>query len=181
MSVTSRSHREPRFFGALPPYLGGKRRLCPLIFSLIAEQLPRRQWPDSTLLDPFSGGGAVALYAKGQGFRVVASDLAERGAIVARALVANSSTRLRREDVLDLFREPDGTYPRAVARHVPGVFTTEQAEWLDRALARARRRSEPTRSLLLLVAIKVALRCQPMSMLTATDARHATAGCGASC
>ncbi len=171
-----RPHPQPSFFRALPAYLGGKRRLCPLIFSLIAEQLPRRQWPDSTLLDPFSGGGAVALYAKAQGFKVVASDLAERAAIVARALVANSSTRLRREDVLDLFREPDETYPSAAARHVPEVFTTEQAEWLDRALARARRRSDPTRSLLLLVAIKVALRCQPMSMLTATDARHAAAG-----
>lgn len=171
-----RRHSQPSFFRALPAYLGGKRRLCPLIFSLSAEQLPRRQWPESTLLDPFSSGGAVALYAKAQGFFVVASDLAERAAIVARALIANSSTRIGREDVLDLFREPDGAYPRAVAREAPEVFSAAQAEWFDRALARARRRSEPTRSLLLLVAIKVALRCQPMSMLTATDARHAHAG-----
>ena len=128
------------------------------------------------MLDPFSGGGAVALFAKAQGFSVVASDIAERAAVVTRAVVANSSVRLRREDVLDLFREPDGSYPRIAARQVPLAFSADQAEWLDRAMAGARRRSEPIRSLLLLVVIKVALRCQPMSRLTASDARAATSG-----
>ena len=176
MSATSRSHRDPRFFRALPPYLGGKRRLSPLIFSLLCEQLPRSAWSSSSFLDPFCGGGAVSLYAKAQGFDVAASDLATRAAVVARALVANSSVRQRRADVFDLYRAPRGAYPRVAAEHVPDVFTTEQAAWLDRAVAGACMRAEPVRSLLLLVGIKPALSLQPMSTLTASDA--AAAACG---
>lgn len=54
---SSRSHA-PRFMAALPPYLGGKRRLVPLILALLAGVLPRAAWPATTLLDAFSGGGA---------------------------------------------------------------------------------------------------------------------------
>ena len=93
------THAQPPFFRALPAYLGGKRRLCPLIFSLIAAQVPRQRWADATLLDPFSGGGAVALYAKAMGFAVHASDIALRAVIPARALVANSQKKLTRGDV----------------------------------------------------------------------------------
>ncbi len=165
-----------RRFSALPAYLGGKRRLCPLIFSLLSDSLPRGRWSESVLLDPFCGGGAVALYAKAQGLRVVASDAAERSAVVARALIANNSTQLRLVDVLDLFRDVEDAYSRVAAKHNPVVFTAEQAEWLDRALARADRRGEPVRSLLRLLIIKVALRLQPMSMLRGTDARAAATG-----
>jgi D12 class N6 adenine-specific DNA methyltransferase len=93
-------------FRALLAYLGGKRKLCPLIFSLIAGIAAPITWPELVFVDPFSGGGSVALYAKLQGFYVVAADLAERACIVARALIANSSVRLTFEDVLDLYREP---------------------------------------------------------------------------
>ncbi len=82
----------PSFFQALPAYFGGKRRLCPLIFALLGDVLRREAWREATFVDPFCGGGAVALYAKAQGFDVTASDLAERGAVMARALIANSST-----------------------------------------------------------------------------------------
>ena len=70
-------------FRALPAYLGGKRRLCPIIFALLGEFLPRERWRASMFLDPFCGGGSVALFAKAQGFEVIASDAAERAAIVA--------------------------------------------------------------------------------------------------
>ena len=55
----------PKFTNALPPYLGGKRLLCALIFALLAEVVPRARWAQLQLLDPFCGGGAVALHAKG--------------------------------------------------------------------------------------------------------------------
>ena len=58
----------PTFFHGLPAYLGGKRRFCPLLFTLLAEHLPRAVWQTSRFLDPFSGGGAVSLYAKAQSF-----------------------------------------------------------------------------------------------------------------
>ena len=95
-------------WSALPPYLGGKRRLCPTIFREVDRILPRRHWPDLTFLDGFLGGGSVSLYAKAQGFRVVATDIAERGIVVGEALVANSRVRLTREDVLRLAKD-DGT------------------------------------------------------------------------
>ena len=172
----STANPTPTFFRGLPAYLGGKRRFCPLLFSLLAEHLPRADWQARRFLDPFSGGGAVSLYAKAQGFEVRASDLAERAAVVSRALIANSSVRLRFEDVLDLFQDPADDYARVAATHCPSTFSAQQAAWLDRALARARRRSEPARSLLLLLIIKLALRCQPMSMLRGTDARAAATG-----
>ena len=172
MSTTiSRARPSATFFHALPPYLGGKRRLCPLIFSALGEALPRERWRDSTLLDPFAGGGAVSLYAKAQGFRVVASDISERSCIVTRALVANSSCRLTQPQVLGLFREPAGDYRRWAAELVPEVFTHEQAQWLDRAFAQARACAEPARSMLQLLVLRTALSLQPMSTLNATDAR----------
>lgn len=163
------------FFDALPAWLGGKRRLAPLIFALLSEELPREQWCDRVLLDPFSGGGAVSLYAKAQGFHVVASDVAERSAVITRAPVANSTLRLRREDALGLFDAP-AEYPRVAGRYVPAVFSQGQADWIDRALAVANRRGEPTRSLLLLVVIKLVLRLFPMSLPTASDAHRAATG-----
>ena len=63
------SRRKLPFFAALFPYLGGKRRLCPLIFREIDRLLPRRHWRDRTFLDGFLGGGSVSLYAKAVGFR----------------------------------------------------------------------------------------------------------------
>ena len=164
------------FFDALPAWLGGKRRLAPLIFALCDEELPRARWGDTVLLDPFSGGGAVSLYAKAQGFRVVASDVAVRSAVIARALVANSDVRLRPDDVLSLFDEPAVGCPRVAGRYVTAVISEAQADWIDRALAVADRRCEPARSLLLLVIIKLVLRLFPMSLPTASDAHRAATG-----
>ena len=87
------------------------------------------------------------LYAKAQGFEVWASDLAERAVVVSRALIANSSVRLRFDDVLDLFQDPADDYARVAAKHCPSTFSVQQASWLDRALARhAGARSRPEAS-----------------------------------
>src|SRR5207244_1970584 len=102
--------------------------------------------------------------------------LAERGAVVARALITNSTVRLRHADILDLFRGPLPDHRTVAARYCPQVFSAPQARFLDRAFARADARPEPVRSLLRLTLIKVTLRMQPMSMLRATDARAAVTG-----
>ena len=86
--------RKLSIWSALPPYLGGKRRLCPLIFREVDRILPRRLWANLTFLDGFLGGGSVALYAKAQGFGVVACDIAERAVVVGQALVENNRVRL---------------------------------------------------------------------------------------
>ena len=71
---------------------------CPLILADLAAELPPAEWPGASFCDPMCGGGAVTLAAKAQGFEVYASDRARRGAIVAAALIANSSVRLREAD-----------------------------------------------------------------------------------
>ena len=161
---------------ALPAYLGNKRILASLILALIREALPRDRWSEATFLDPFCGSGAVALCAKAQGLYVIASDLAERAVITACALIANSQVRLRREDVLGLLSGPANPYPRVAAALDPQLFTPAQASFLDRALAQATGRPEPIRSLLQLVLVKLILRLFPMSLPSASDAKHAAAG-----
>jgi hypothetical protein len=168
-----------RCFSALPAYLGGKRRLAPVIFALLDRHVPRSGWQGKTFVDPFLGGGSVSLFAKLHGFRVICNDLALRSVVIGRAFIANGSVTLERSDVALLLREPDEPYPHlAEERYVPSVFSREHARLIDRALwwARSDYFPEPKRSLALVLLIKWALRVQPMSMLRGTDARAAFSG-----
>jgi hypothetical protein len=179
-----------QFYEALPAYLGGKRRLAPLICSEVARMLPQERGTVRRLLDPFCGGGALALTAKYVGFEVIASDIAVRAVVMARALIANSQVRLSREDVLGLFQQPVGDYKRIAELHSPRVFAVEQAAWLDRALAQACTRAEPKRSLLQLLIIKLTLmanRCRhsrrrtPLLQMAAISIGSAHAGSATTC
>ena len=172
-TVDARPMRTSRLFDALPPYPGGKRRLVPLILADLAAELPPAEWPGASFCDPMCGGGAVALAAKAQGFEVYASDRARRGAIVAAALIANSSVRLREADWLPALR-PD--YLRANGAAAGQVFTPAQARRIDGLLTAAAARQAPTRALLELLAIKLVCRLFPMSLPNATDAACAAAG-----
>ena len=160
--------RKLSIWSALPPYLGGKRRLCPLIFREVDGILPRRLWPTLTFLDGFLGGGSVSLYAKAQGFRVVACDIAERAIVVGRAVVENTRVRLTREDILRLARPASGPAGRIEQDYAPKVFTSPQARLLDRAMAQAQAaRDEAKGALLRLLAVRVALLAHPMSQVRA--------------
>ena len=172
-TVDARPMRTSRLFDTLPPYLGGKRRLAPLILADLAAELPPAEWPGAFFCDPMCGGGAVALAAKAQGFEVYASDRARRGAIVAAALIANSSVRLREADWLPALRADD---LRANGAAAVSVFTAAQARRIDGLLTAAAARQAPTRALLELLAIKLVCRLFPMSLPDATDAARAAAG-----
>ncbi|HKZ20282.1 MAG TPA: DNA adenine methylase, partial [Acidimicrobiia bacterium] len=126
-----RSRKKLSLWSAAPPYLGGKRRLCSIIFREIDRIIPRRLWRTLTFLDAFHGGGSVSLFAKAQGFRVVACDIAERAIIIGRALVENTRVKLTREDVLRLLRPHDGPSGRVETTMAPAVFTKEQARFID--------------------------------------------------
>lgn len=80
-------------FQALPPDFGGKRKMVPQIFRRVP---PPAEVP--VFVDAFMGGGSVALYAKARGYRVIANDIAERSAIIGRAILANGTVRLHEED-----------------------------------------------------------------------------------
>jgi hypothetical protein len=165
MARRARSRRLP-FFAALFPYLGGKRRLCPVIFREIDRLLPRRHWAGRTFLDGFLGGGSVSLYAKAMGFKVTATDIAERSITVGRALVENSRVKLTREDVLRLLEPTDDPPGRIERELVPAVFTQNLARFLDRALAVAHATSDPAKAALVrMLAIRLGLLEHPMSQI----------------
>jgi adenine-specific DNA methylase len=170
-------HRKLGPWSALPPYLGGKRRLCPLIFREVDRILPRKLWPGLSFLDGFLGGGSVSLYAKAQGFSVVATDIAARAMVVGEALIANSRVRLTREDVLRLAATSAREAGRVERQYCPEVFTREQARFLDRAFLLAAQTSDPAKAALYrLLAIRVALLAHPMSQVRKGTIHRITTG-----
>jgi len=172
-----RSRKRLSMWSALPPYLGGKRRLCPLIFREIDRIVPRRRWSDLTFLDAFLGGGSVSLYAKAQGFSVVATDIAERAIVIGRALIENSRVRLRREDVLRLLAPRNGSPGRVETTMVPSVFTLEQARFIDSALSAASQTEDPAKSSLIrLLAMRMALLCHAYSQVRKGTIHRVTTG-----
>jgi site-specific DNA-adenine methylase len=160
-----------RAFEALPPYFGGKRRLCPRIFKEISRVIPRERWASLRFVDPFLGGGAVSLYAKARGFAVSCSDIAERSAIIGRALIANDSVRLECEDVIRLFiPQPDaGDYMQS--RAAPDHVTPEAARFLDNAWAAAAAFADETkRALAQLLLLKYLFWLRPHSRFSSPNA-----------
>jgi len=155
-------------FSALPNYLGGKRRLCPVIFREISKVHPTRTWNRLTFLDPFMGGGSVSLYAKAQGFRVLANDLAHRSYLIGKGVVANNDVRMTDQDLGLLFAERNG-YERLVEQHfVPHVFTELMAQFLDLALANLRDADleETHQALLYTALIQYMTRARPGGQFT---------------
>jgi hypothetical protein len=142
---------------ALPPYLGGKRKLLGQIF----RHLP----PPSVapvFMDAFLGGGSVSLMAKARGYKIICNDIAFRSAIVGQALIENSHVRLEHSDLVRLF-VPGDDADRFVERNFsPGVLTPDCASFIDQALAQIRRVEGIKRWLLFLLIIKYIMSLRPI-------------------
>lgn len=158
-------------FRALPAYLGGKRRLLGPIFRPLpgpAEAL--------VFVDPFAGGGAVSLYAKARGYRVVSNDVALRSHIVGKALVENDRVTLSSADLARL-SIPVEEAGYAQSHLVPDVLPAAHGRFLDRCLAHARQLEGHSRWLALLLVVKHVLRVRPMGNFGARRImRQAAAG-----
>lgn len=113
---------------ALPGYLGGKRKLLKDIFRTVPD---KDQAP--IFADCFMGGGSVSLFAKARGHKVLSNDLAMRSYIIGRALIANDSVKIEEADLARLFENP--VEEGFIQRKYPKVFTSNQAQFLDTALA----------------------------------------------
>lgn len=164
-------------WSALPPYLGGKRRLCPLIFREVDGIVPRREWSRLTFLDAFLGGGSVSLYAKAQGFQVIATDIADRAIIIGRALIENSRVRLTREDVLRVLRPRKGSPGPVEATMSPAVFLKKQARFIDEAIRVGNETADPAKSALIkFLAMRVALLAHPYSQVRKGTIHRMTTG-----
>ena len=105
-TVDARPMRTSPLFDALPAYLGGKRRLVPLILADLAAELPAAEWPRASFCDPMCGGGAVALAAKAQGFEVCYQKM--------------SSARMTRGETLVLVMQPAQDRPTHDLALAPG-------------------------------------------------------------
>jgi hypothetical protein len=164
-------------WSALPPYLGGKRRLCPIIFRELDRVIPREHWHNLVFLDGFLGGGSVSLYAKALSFSVVSTDLATRSIVIGDALIANDRVRLTRDDLVRVLATPiDETTPNAM-RLVPAVFTQNVGEVIDKLLHTADHSSIQAKAALLrLLAVRVAMLSHPMSQVRPGTAHRASSG-----
>jgi adenine-specific DNA methylase len=172
-----KSRKKLSLWSALPPYLGGKRRLCPTIFREIDRLVPRRAWANLTFLDAFLGGGSVSLYAKAMAFKVISTDIATRSITIGRALIENSRVRLTREDVLRLAAPSEGPPGRIERDYSPSTFTREQARFLDRVLGAAAETTDPAKAALYrLLAIRVALLAHPYSQVRKGTIHRVTTG-----
>lgn len=162
-------------FQALPPYLGGKRRLAPTIFRELDRVLPREHWSGRTFLDGFLGGGSVSLYAKAQGFWVVSTDIAARSIVIGEALIANSTVRLTIADIDRALSIPGAEARINARRFVPAIFAQNVGLVLDRLFHAAEMtRIRAKSALFRMLAIRVALLAHPMSQVRAGTAHRAT-------
>jgi site-specific DNA-adenine methylase len=160
-----------RGFDALVPYFGGKRKLCPRIFREISRALPQERWATARLVDPFLGGGAVGLYAKGRGFAVQCSDIAERSALIGRALIANESVKIEHEDVARLFVPQDDAGDHMQTHAAPDNMTPLTARFLDNAWTAAARFADARkRDLARLLLVKYLFWLRPHSKFSSPNA-----------
>lgn len=162
---------------ALPAFPGSKKRLVLPIFALLAEVIPPAEWPGLEIADAFAGSGAFSVSAKFYGFgRVHTNDIAGRSAVIARALVQNSSRRLSEPEVLRLFETPQApiaTRPTLFDRLAPVL-----ARFLEGAVGQIRAGAYPgvARDLVTTLLIKWLARAFPMGLTSATDASRFAAG-----
>jgi hypothetical protein len=145
-----------RIFDALPPYLGGKRRLLGPIFRPLSGPAEA-----PVFVDPFAGGGAVSMYAKARGYRTICNDVALRSHIIGQALIANDHATLAYDDLV--FLSVADNAPGYAEQHLaPDVFPLAHARYLDTLLHNAAKLEGAKRWLALLLMVKLALRLRPM-------------------
>jgi site-specific DNA-adenine methylase len=125
-------------YAALPPYLGGRRKLVPRIFKEISRIYPPDDWSRLRLVDPFLGGGAVSLYAKARGFGVLCGDLAECSAIIGQALIANDAQHLTHVDLRERVEEQAAEQAANAPIPVTVVLLPPDHEAFQRATAEAK-------------------------------------------
>ncbi|MDZ4806467.1 MAG: DNA adenine methylase [Candidatus Eisenbacteria bacterium] len=179
MPVMTRQPRSRKlsFWSSLPPFLGGKRKLAPLIFREIDRLIPRRHWNGLTFYDAFLGGGSASLFAKMQSFNVICTDIAERSIIVGKALIENSRVRLRWEDIVRLAADDNASPGLIESEMTPNIFTRSQGRFLDRAFRIAGETADESKAALIkLLAIRTALLCHPMSQVRSGTMHRVSTG-----
>lgn len=147
MAFTSKRENY-QFFRALPPYLGGKRKLLKTIFKEIARHVDPQEWRRASFIDGFVGGGSVSIYAKAVFGEVLGNDYSDRSARIAHAVLCNNSMKILKVDCQLLLSGSDSETQFARGL-VPDWFIPGTADVIDRGLAYADTVGHPTKAELL--------------------------------
>jgi adenine-specific DNA methylase len=131
LSLFSTEHNRP-FNVPFPStrYQGSKRSLANWIW----ENVSHLQF--DTVLDVFSGTGAVSHMFKNAGKQVTCNDLLAFNHQIGLALIENSQITLTDDDVAVVLEERHGVrYPDFIQRTFQGIYyTDEENAWLDRVV-----------------------------------------------
>jgi len=152
---------------ALPPYLGGKRKLLGHIFKYLSKPSEA-----PTFVDAFLGGGSVSLMAKAKGYRVICNDIAWRSYIVGKALIENSHIKLDDFDITRLFLPAGDRSDFISSNFSPDVLPLKNAEFLDNAMSVVNQIKDTKHWLLLLILIKYIIGLRPVGNFGAKAIVH---------
>jgi DNA adenine methylase/adenine-specific DNA-methyltransferase len=147
----------------LPPlrFMGSKQRLLPWLFDVL------HRLDFETVLDAFSGSGAVAYLLKAMDRTVTANDTLNFSCMIARATVENNGVRLSERDLVLLLRErPDAD--QFIENTFNGIFFSRaDLAFLDQIWANLRTFRDPYRKALALTALtRSCVKRQPRGVFT---------------
>ena len=148
--------------------MGSKHRLLPWIAEVVGGLA------FESVLDAFSGSGAVAYLFKAMGKTTVASDFLNVCHTLTAATVENGRARLTRADVARVTRRRRGQ-PRFIAQTFAGIFyTPEDLEFCDRVSGNVEGlEGEGRRALARAALIRACAKRQPRGVFTvAGDPAH---------
>ncbi len=149
-----------RYFPQLR-FMGSKYRLLPWVHEVLAEL------PFDSALDAFSGSAAVSYLFKAMGKRVATNDRLAMSAVIARAIIANSTERLTDAEITQLNR-PNRHQRHFIENTFSGIFF-EQSDlrFLDRVWSNlAELDSAAKRSIALAALIRSSVKRQPRGVFT---------------
>ena len=159
----------PDQLARFPPtrYMGSKEKLLGPIWELASTV------PHDSVLDLFSGSGAVAYLFKTRGKAVVANDYMAMARTVARATLVNSRVTLSDAGLDRLLSDhpsPDGF----VARHFAGLyFSDEENRRIDHVRAQiAELDCDDTRAMAMAALIRACMKKRPRGIFTYTGRRY---------
>lgn len=148
-------------------FMGSKQNLLEDIWAVASR------FEFQSVLDLFSGSGVVSYLFKAQGKQVFANDYMAFSAVLAKALVENSSTRLSAEDVRALC---DAAAPvdRFVSTTFRGLYyTDEDNAFLDTVRANlGRMDSETKRALAQAALVRACLKKRPRGIFAYVGQRY---------
>lgn len=147
-------------------YMGSKFRLMPWIHGTLSSL------DFQTVTDAFSGSGVVSYLLKGMGKQVHSNDSLEFPSVLTSATVANSATRLKKDDLqLLLSTKARKSSEKFIQRTFNGIFyTPPELKFLDDLWVGIRQLESPfKRSLAIAAILRSAIKRQPRGLFTVSD------------